>query len=261
MFLEFSIILPALVAGILILAIHVPLGIEIMRRGGVVFIDLPIAQLAAMGAFFAMILFHDLENTIAFFLVVQVSGFLCAAMGALLLMYIGKFHRGVQEASIGCIFVLSATLVLIVLGKSSCVYAHIDDLLAGQILFVTWHKVGVIAIMAALCGFMMYRFRTLVLDKYFYLFIAFFVTASVQIAGIYLVFATLMIPGVGVYYFAKYQHKLLWGYLGSFVGLIIGILASLFFDLSTGPTIVWGIGVSMLVIFCVAAKNTTIAPK
>ncbi|MCL2025792.1 MAG: metal ABC transporter permease [Leptospirales bacterium] len=247
---ELSIIFPALAAGVLVLAIHVPLGFEVLKRG-IIFIDLAIAQLAAMGAFFAMLAFHEWESALAYVFVIQGSAFLCALAGSLFFMYIEKYHREIEEAIIGCVFVLSATLILLVLGQSSHVGDHLKDLLAGQLLFVSWTQIGFLSVMAVLLIFAMYRFRLLFTGKYFYLFFALFVTVSVQVAGIYLVFATLIFPAAGVYYVAQYKNKLLLGYLGSFLGLIGGLLFSFFLDMATGPTLVWSIALSMLAIFCI----------
>ncbi|MCL1973092.1 MAG: metal ABC transporter permease [Endomicrobia bacterium] len=250
MFSEISVILPALIAGILILAIHVPLGVEVIKRG-IIFIDLAIAQLAAMGAFFATLLFHEWEGTIAYVFAVQSLAFLCALTGGLFFMYIEKRHKKIQETIIGCVFVLSATLILLALSQNAHVGEHLKDLLAGQLLFVSWSQIGLLGTMAALSAFVMYKFQTLVFGRWFYLFFAMFVTVSVQLAGIYLVFATLIFPAAGVYYVMQYKNKLLLGYLGSFLGLIGSLIAALLFDLSTGPAIVWGISIVMLVIFCI----------
>ena len=263
MFSEFYIIFPALTAGILILVIHVPLGIEIIRRG-VVFIDLPIAQLAAMGALFGMIFFHELEGTFAHLVIIHGLALLSAFAGSLLFMYIEKYHPKTEfvEAFIGCVFVLSATLILLVLGQSAHVGDHLKDVLAGELLFVTWSQVGLLGIMVALSAFIMYRFRNMIFfGKYFYLFIAFFITISVKIAGIYLVFATLMFPGVAVYYVTQYKKKLLWGYIGSFIALIGGLLFSYFLDLATGPAIVWSIALTMFVIFYIKHRAFIKASK
>ena len=253
MFSEFSIILPALTAGMLILVIHVPLGFEVLKRG-IIFIDLSIAQLAAMGAFFAMLIFHDREGTLAYIFAVQGLAFLCALAGALFFMYIEKHYQEIEEAVIGCIFVLPATLILLVLSQNAYVGEHLKDLLAGQILFVSWSQIALLGSMAALTAFIMFRFRTLISGKYFYLVFALFVTVSVQIAGIYLVFATLIFPAAGVYYITRYHHKMLLGYLGSFLGLTGGLISALLFDLSTGPAIVWGIAIAMFTVFCIKKK-------
>ncbi|MCL1926599.1 MAG: metal ABC transporter permease [Syntrophorhabdaceae bacterium] len=96
---------------------------------------------------------------------------------------------------------------------------------------------------------------TAIFGKWFYLFFALFVTVSVQIAGVYLVFATLVFPAVGVYYITLYKNKLLWGYLGSFLGLVGALLFALVFDLSSGPTIVWGIVIAMTAVFIGKSKS------
>ena len=245
---ELVILAPALVAGILVLAIHAPLGFEVLKRG-IIFIDLSIAQLAAMGAFFASLLFHDWEGALAHPFAVQGLAFLCAIAGGLLFMYVEKHHPKIEEAVIGCVFVLSATLILLVLSQNPHIGEHLTNLLAGQLLFVSWPQIGLLGTMAALAAMIMYRFPTRIFGKWFYLFFALFVTVSVQLAGIYLVFATLIFPAAGVYNIARYKHKLLWGYLGGFLGLAGGLASAFVFDLSSGPAVVWGIAAAMLAVF------------
>lgn len=253
---ELSILFPALVAGILISTIHVPLGAEVVKRG-IIFVDLAIAQLAAMGAFMAVLLFHEWEGTLVYALAVQGLAFLCALAGGLFFMYVEKRYPKIEEPTIGCIFVLSATLVLLVLSQNAHVGEHLKDLLAGQLLFISWSQIALLGSAAAFFALLLFRFPSLISGKWFYLFFAAFVTVSVQFAGIYLVFATLVFPAVGVYGVARHKNKLLLGYLGSSLGLVGGLLSAFWWDLSAGPAVVWGIALSMLVIFGVTSTKSS----
>ncbi|MCL2389267.1 MAG: metal ABC transporter permease [Elusimicrobia bacterium] len=247
---ELTIILPAFIAGVAILAIHVPLGIEMLRRE-IIFLDLAIAQLAAMGAFFITLMFHEKEGTLAFLLMSQGAALFFAFLGALFFMYAGKRYKAyLVEGFVGCVFVLSATLVLLIMSHSAATGEHLTDLLAGQLLFISWPQVWILAVMAAITAVLMYRFPKAILGKYYYFVLALFVMMTVQVAGIYFSFTTLIFPAVGVFFVKKYKNKLLLSYAGCLLGLIGALLAALWFDLSAGPAIVWGIAVCMFVIFC-----------
>lgn len=253
---EISIIFPAFLAGLFVLLVHVPLGIEVVKRG-IIFIDLSIAQLAAMGAFFASLAVHShghghihLED----FLFIQVSAFVCAVLGGLLFMYVEKKHKNIEETVIGCVFVLSATLILLALSQNPHGGEHLKELLAGQLLFVSYEHILWSAMVLAVVLVLYVKFHKRVMEKYFYIIFAVTITITVQMAGIYLVFATLIFPALGTYYIKQYKSKLIVGYIGGFIGLVLGLFSALMFDLTTGPAVVWTIALIMLGILCIKNK-------
>ena len=127
-----SILGPALLAGLIVLATHVPLGRSVLERG-IIFIDLAIAQLAGLGVIAAHGLGLDTGG-----LSVQGAAFAAALMGALLLCWTERRWPEAQEAIIGSGFVLGATATLLLLARDPAGGEHLKELLVGQILWVDY---------------------------------------------------------------------------------------------------------------------------
>ena len=127
---EFSILLPAFVAGLLVTATHVPLGTQVLARG-IVFIDLAIAQIAGCGVLLADQLGFEPQGA-----AVQIAALTAALAGALLLTWTERIWPDVQEAVIGVAFVLGATGSVLLLASNVHGSEHLRDLLVGQILWV-----------------------------------------------------------------------------------------------------------------------------
>ncbi|MDP2325332.1 MAG: metal ABC transporter permease, partial [Gammaproteobacteria bacterium] len=242
--LELSILGPALVAGLLVLATHVPLGMEVLRRG-IIFIDLAIAQMAGLGALAGLVFWPDAAEGSGP-LVVQGCSLVAALGGALLLTWTERRFPEEQEALIGCLFVLSASLALLLIGQNPGGGEHLKDLLAGQILWVGWSQIGVVAAVYAILLVAWFGFRDRFGRSGFYVVFAVAVTASVQLVGVYLVFACLIMPALA----ARKTRRgvpLIAGYFIGAVGLAAGLTLSALFDLSTGPAVVTTMAVSALV--------------
>jgi len=226
-----TIILPGLVAGILVLATHVPLGREVLKRG-IIFIDLAVAQMAGLGVIAAGTFGLDAHGVGA-----QAAAFAAALAGGLLLSWTDKRFGKTQEAIIGVSFVLAATGGLLLLANNPHGGEELRDLLVGQILFADVHTLTPAALLAAA---VLASWR-LVMRTFgrpgFYLLFAVSVTASVQLVGVYLVFASLMVPALATRSLAK--HTLAAGYAIGLVGYVVGLLLSAVFDLPTGAVIVW----------------------
>src|SRR5947207_6822359 len=126
---DISILLPALAAGLLVTATHVPLGMQVLARG-IVFIDLAIAQIAGCGVLLADQMGFEAEG-----IVVQISALAAALGGALLLTWTERVWPDVQEAVIGVVFVLGATGSVLLLASNVHGSEHLRDLLVGQILW------------------------------------------------------------------------------------------------------------------------------
>ena len=231
--LEFSILGPAFVAGLLVLATHVPLGMEVLRRG-IIFIDLAIAQMAGLGALAGLLFWPDAADGGAT-LAVQGCSLVAALSGALLLTWTERRFPDMQEALIGCLFVLSASLALLLIGQNPHGGEHLKDLLAGQILWVEWSQIWVVAGVYVVLLVAWFVFRERLGRSGFYVIFALAVTASVQLVGVYLVFASLIMPALAT---RKIGRGLTAGYLTGAVGLAAGLTLSALFDLSTGPTVV-----------------------
>jgi len=226
-----TIILPGLVAGILVLATHVPLGREVLKRG-IIFIDLAVAQMAGLGVIAAGGFGLDPHGVGA-----QVAAFAAALTGGLLLSWTDRLFGRVQEAIIGVSFVLAATGGLLLLANNPRGGEELRDLLVGQILWADVHTLAPAAVLAALVlgswRFVMGRFGR----SGFYLLFAVSVTASVQLVGVYLVFASLMVPALATR--SLRSRALAFGYAIGFLGYLVGLLLSVVYDLPTGAVIVW----------------------
>lgn len=233
--LQLSILAPAFVAGVLVLATHVPLGREVLRRG-IVFIDLAVAQIAGLGVIAAHALgweAHGWET--------QLIALSAALTGAWLLGWAETHLERLQEALIGIVFVLAATGGLLLLADNPHGGEHLRELLSGQILWVNWPDLLPLALLAATYWLLvwlrpMWLARCLS-GRSFYLLFAVLITASVQVVGVYLVFASLVIPAFAVWKEQTFclTHALLLGLLG----YTAGILVSAWVDLPTGASIVW----------------------
>jgi len=234
-----TIILPGLVAGILVLATHVPLGREVLKRG-IIFIDLAVAQMAGLGVIAAGTFGLDAHGVGA-----QAAAFAAALVGGLLLSWTDKRFGKTQEAIIGVSFVLAATGGLLLLANNPHGGEELRDLLVGQILFADAHTLTPAAVLAAV---VLASWR-LVMRTFgrpgFYLLFAVSVTASVQLVGVYLVFASLMVPALATRSLAK--HALAAGYAIGLAGYVAGLLLSAVYDLPTGAVIVWTLTLAGLV--------------
>lgn len=229
---DFSIIGPAIVAGLLVLSTHVPLGREVLKRG-IIFIDLAIAQVAGLGVLAAGVV--GWEETPWAVQVCAVSAALIAAAG---LNWTEKRWPRSQEALIGTLFVLAATGSILLLAENPHGGEYLKDLLVGQILWSTWHVLVPIAILYAVLLALWFSARERLGPIGFYVTFAFAVTASVQLVGIYLVFASLIIPALATRQLTGWRG-LLAAYLIGAVSYLAGIILSAVVDLPTGAVTVW----------------------
>ena len=228
---EFSILLPALVAGILVTATHVPLGTQVLARG-IVFIDLAIAQIAGCGVLLADQLGFEPQG-----IAVQIAALAAALAGALLLTWTERNWPDVQEAVIGVTFVLGATGSVLLLASNVHGSEHLRDLLVGQILWVQWKGLGWTAAVYALALIAWFGFGERLGRVGFYALFALTVTVSVQLVGLYLVFATLIVPPLGTRKMRR--HRLVTAWAIGLAGYAGGLVLSTALDLPTGPVIVW----------------------
>ncbi|HEV7693221.1 MAG TPA: metal ABC transporter permease [Hyphomonadaceae bacterium] len=247
--LEFGILLPAFVAGLLVLSTHVPLGQHVLGRG-IVFIDLAIAQVAGLGVTAASAFGFEAEGWS-----IQVAAVVAALLGALLLTWTEKVWPEVQEALIGVLFVAAACVELLFLANNPHGGEHLKDLLVGQILWVSLPSLIPVAILYALALVAWFAFRHRLGQIGFYVLFALVVTQSVQLVGIYLVFASLILPALAAKRFVP-KYALAVGYGMGFIGYILGLVASSVFDLPTGAVIV----VALLVTLVAAVVASLMAP-
>ena len=232
---DFGILWPAFAAGLLVTATHVPLGMQVLKRG-IVFIDLAIAQIAGLGVIIAAWLGLEPQGWVA-----QSCALSAALAGALLLTWTDKRWPDVQEAIIGVSFVLAASGALLLVASNPHGGEHLKELLVGQILWVSPGRIALVALAyATLLGFW-FLYGERAGRTGFYVLFACIVTISVQLVGLYLVFTTLIVPALAVRRFTR--HRLMIGYVLSAAGYALGLLFSALTDLPSGPAIVWAVTV------------------
>lgn len=229
---ELGILLPALLAGLLVTATHVPLGIQVLRRG-IVFIDIAIAQIAGVGVIAA-----DFFGLPSGGYAVQMSALTAALSGALFMTWTERRWPDIQEGIIGTVFVLAATVQVLLLAGNVHAGEYLKDLLVGQILWVNYQQLGVVAlltlaVLAAWFGLGAHRLGRMG----FYLLFGLSVTASVQIVGVYLVFSSLIIPALATRRAVRYRTAK--AYAVGAIGYLTGLVVSMLTDLPTGALIVW----------------------
>lgn len=238
---ELSILWPALIAGLLVVLSHVPLGQQVLSRG-IVFIDLAIAQVAGLGVIAA----HSFGLGASGW-TTQVAAAAAALAGALLLTWTERKRPEVQEALIGILFVLASTAQILILANDPHGGEDLKDLLAGQILWVTPQQITHAAILTAIFLIAWFRFRERVGRVGFYVLFALVVTISVQLVGVYLVFTSLIIPAVATYRHPA-RRQLVLGYGLALASYIVGLVLSAVFDLPSSPVIVWAMALIGLLV-------------
>lgn len=220
---------PALAAGLMIALTHAPLGLEVYRRG-IIFIDLAIAQAAGLGFVTAGLLREDPP-----WLLVQPLALGFALLAAILFRWVEKKLPGEQEAVIGSAFVLSASLAVLLLAGTPHGGEELEHLLSGQILFVTWRDMLIHAPVYILILSVWFAAPGIRKTFWFYILFAVAITSSVQLVGVYVVFASLILPAIAV---ARNQRKqaLAWGM--GLLSVTTGIILSTICDFPAGPVIV-----------------------
>ena len=241
------------VASLILTGIHAYLGVHVVERG-VIFVDLALAQIAALGATIAILAGMDPHGRGAYFLSLGFT-FLGAGIFAF-----ARTRRGhiPQEAFIGIAYAVASATAILAMSKATGETEHLKDMLVGNILAVSRAEVVKTALLYGVIGLFHYFFRKKFLlistspskaeasgmnirlwDFLFYASFGFVVTSSVAIAGVLLVFCYLIVPSVGAMLFsAKIGTRLAIGWTMGTVVSAIGVYLSLKIDLPTGATIV-----------------------
>lgn len=251
-------------AGLILTGIHAYLGVHVVERG-VIFVDLSLAQIAALGTTVAYLAGHDLHDPVTYF---WSLGFTIVGAAIFALTRVHHETRIPQEAIIGIVYAVSAAAAILAMSKAPEGTEHLKDMLVGNILTVSWREVITTAILYTLVGIFHFVFRKRFLaisldahaaaasglnvkfwDFLFYTSFGFVVTSSVTIAGVLLVFSYLIVPSVAAMLFSRRIGVRL--AIGWSMGAIVsaaGILASFQLDLPTGATIVCTFGVALIVV-------------
>lgn len=227
--LDGAILGPAMAAGLVVLATHVPLGREVLRRG-IIFLDLAVAQIAGLGVIAAGTLLGDAHG-----LIIQAAAFAAALAGALMLAGFERRWPRYQEAIIGSAFVVAASLSLLLLAGDPHGGEQLKDLLVGQILWNGWDEIllaalAALVVLGAWFGLAAHR------ASLFYPLFALAITTSVQLVGIYLVFASLILPALAT--LSRARGALPLALAVGAGGYGAGLTLSALLDLPAGPLVV-----------------------
>jgi zinc/manganese transport system permease protein len=255
-------------ACLVLTGIHCYLGIHIVSRG-VIFVDLALAQVAALGSTVALLAGYELGSREAYLISLGFT-FLGAGIFAL-----GRTRdRSVpQEAIIGIVYAVSSAVAILVLDRTPHGEEAIETMLVGSILFATWPQVGKIAAMYLAVGILHFLLRKKFLlismdpegarqsglwirlwDFIFYVTFGLIVTSSVRIAGVLLVFSYLVVPAVCAMFFVRsVTYRLLIGWTLGFVASVLGLYASARWDFPTGASVVTMFGV--VLVLCALVKG------
>ncbi len=232
---------------LLLTGIHCYLGLHVLARG-VIFVDLSLAQVAAMGATIALLFGYDHKSPAVYFCSLFAS-FVAAGIFAIARKNEHKFS---QEAIIGIVYALGSASVVLVVDRMAHGAEHIKELLVGQILWVSWSDVFKTALIYAAVGLIHYIFRRQLIAASFstqkvgsrwdFLFYALFgvvITSSVHVAGVLQVFVFLIVPSVmSTLYFKTIRARLIGGWIFAMILSVIGMWLSYIFDFPSGAFIV-----------------------
>jgi len=260
-----SFLLLPFLTGLVLTGIHAYLGVHVVERG-VIFVDLSLAQIAALGTTVAFLNGYDLHSGPSYF---WSLGFTIVGAAIFALTRVHRETRIPQEAIIGIVYSVSAAAAILVMSKAPQETEHLKDMLVGNILAVNGYTVIKTAILYALVGLFHFVFRKKFLtislnahngtadtipnvklwDFLFYTSFGFVVTSSVAIAGVLLVFSYLIVPSVAAMLFSySIGKRLAIGWTMGALVTAIGILLSFQLDLPTGATIVCTFGLSLLLL-------------
>ena len=252
------------VASLILTGIHAYLGVHVVERG-VVFVDLALAQIAALGTTMAVLYGYDPHGRESYWISLMFT-FLGAGIFSVI-----KAHKAriPQEAVIGISYAVASAAAILAMSKSIAQTEHLKEMLVGNILTVSWFEVRTTALIYGLIGLFHYIFRKKFLlisldprkaeeqgvsvrfwDFLFYASFGLVVTSSVAIAGVLLVFCYLIVPSVAAMLYAeKIGTRLAIGWTMGTLVSALGVYFSVLFDTPTGATIVCTFGGVLIVMF------------
>jgi zinc/manganese transport system permease protein len=257
------------VASLILTGIHAYLGVHVVERG-VIFVDLSLAQIAALGSTIAILLPFTGQDPHGPW--VYWTGLVFTFIGAAIFSTVRvRRARIPQEAIIGIAYAVASAATILAMSKATSESEHLKDMLVGNILAVSWPDVGKTAALYAVVGVFHYVFRRKFLaismdhdkaerdglsvkfwDFLFYASFGFVVTSSVLIAGVLLVFCYLIVPSVAAMLYAdRVGPRLAIGWTMGTVVSALGIYLSVKLDLPTGAAMVCTFGLVLVLMAAV----------
>lgn len=242
---------PTFLVALALVGIHAYFGIQVLRRN-VIFVDLALAQIAALGATVAFMLGHPTQGSATY-----AYSLAFTLIGALLLAFTRAWSTRIpQEALIGVVYVVSAAAAILLIDQAPQGAEHLKQILTGNILTSGMQDLAVVVPLYAAVGALHWLLRgwfirsegiSLVWEFAFYATFGVVVTSSVAIAGVLLVFAFLIIPAaIGVLYAETLTRQLAIGWLAGTLASAAGLAASFAFDLPTGAAMVCAFGAALI---------------
>jgi zinc/manganese transport system permease protein len=256
-------------ASLILTGIHAYLGVHVVERG-VIFVDLSLAQIAALGSTISILLPFTGQDPHGPW--VYWTGLAFTFVGAAVFSLIRIRHARIpQEAIIGIAYAVASAATILAMSHATSEGEHLKDMLVGNILAVSWNEVGKTAALYVVVGAFHYAFRSRFLaisldperaareglsvrlwDFLFYASFGFVVTSSVLIAGVLLVFCYLIVPSVAAMLYAdRIGPRLAIGWTMGTVVSALGIYLSVKLDLPTGATMVCTFGLVLILMAAV----------
>jgi len=239
---------PSFLVAVCLVGIHAYFGIQVLARN-VIFVDLALAQIAALGATVAFMLGHPAQS-----LATYGYSLTFTLLAAVLLAFTRAWATRVpQEALIGVIYVVAAAASILLIDRAPQGAEHLKQILTGNILTSGLNEIAVIVplyLAVALLHFLL-RHRlaqsgSLLWEFVFYATFGMVVTSSVALAGVLLVFSFLIIPAaIGVMFASSVPRQLAIGWIAGILTSAAGFAASFAFDLPTGAAIVCAFGIAL----------------
>jgi len=253
-----DLMIPPVVAALVILLIHAYLGLHVIARQ-VIFVDLAFAQIAAFGTTVALLLGIEMGTTLS-----TVFALGATLLGALVFSFT-RMEEGSavpQEAIIGIVYVVVSAAVILLAGMTAEGAEHIKETLTGTLIWVDWPTIGKMAAVYAVVGLFHFGLRRYFLsvsfhpekvtkvrlwDFLFYVSFGIVISFSVEVAGVLMVFSALVIPAVIAFFFTnRFGMAVLIAWGSGAVAIVLGIGASFYWDVATGPLLVCAFGLVLL---------------
>tara|TARA_B100000315_G_scaffold184722_1_gene173807 strand:+ start:748 stop:1584 length:837 start_codon:yes stop_codon:yes gene_type:complete len=246
---------------LLLVSTHTFFGLHVLARG-IIFVDLALAQVSALGGIIALIIWGEEAEHYSFPL-----GLIFTFVAALFLTFLRRIDsKTTREVSIGCLYVFSMALSVVILSKSPHGGEELKALLNGNILWITQQQIIRTSLISIIALYFLYKFRrkfySLSFDPSlklphpflwefaFFILFALIISTAVQVVGVLMVFAYLILPAFAASIIVKtFRNQFILGWLLGVITTTAGGIVSLMYDLPTGATIVTLLGLLPVICF------------